>query len=188
MNKIETRFTLISLIRLLLMVSLLSMTSMAFASTVIRADLPQVAQKSQLVFEGQVISQQVRYAANGDPFTYFTFQILDVIKGSYTASTIELAYMGGMNANGDILQVTDMQMPAVGEHGIYFVESLTRQQVHPLYGWQQGHYLVIPSQAGASARVVPVTNGANVFSRARVVAPSLGQFKQQIRALAGAPQ
>jgi len=158
--------------------------SCASASVVEQVTLPQVVQGSQLIFEGQVISKQVRYAPNGDPFTYFTFRILDVIKGNYTAPTIELGFMGGPTSNGLILQISDMRMPEVGEHGIYFVESLARQQVHPLYGWQQGHYLVTPPQAGAPARVVPT----NAPPGAMISAPTLMQFKQQVRALAGGGQ
>jgi len=155
--------------------------SCASASVVQRVSLPQVVQGSQLVFEGKVISKQVRIASNSRPFTYFTFQVLDVIKGAYAAPTIELGYMGGPTPDGLVMQISDMRMPKVGEHGIYFVESINRQQVHPLYGWQQGHYLVVMPQAGALSRVVPVNAPANAMT----AAPSLIQFKQQVRALAG---
>ena len=43
-------------------------------------------------------------------------------------------------------------MPESGESGIYFVESLTRVQVHPLVGWEQGHFL-LASQAGGTTIV-----------------------------------
>lgn len=165
---------------LLLLISTAFIIPYASASTVQQITLSQAAQTAAFIFEGQVISKQVRYAQNGEPFTFFTFQILDVIKGSHPAVTIEIGYMGGTNADGLTLQVSDMRMPELGEHGVYFVESLTRQQVHPLFGWQQGHYLVMPAQANTAAKVVPVETP----SGAMVVAPSLNQFKQQVRALA----
>jgi len=173
--------TLVQGVTALLLGGALFTASCASASVVKQVGLSQVVQNSQLVFEGQVISQQQRYAPNGDPFTYFTFKVLAVIKGTYMLPTIELGYMGGTTPSGLVMRITDMRMPNVGEHGIYFVESLIRQQVHPLYGWQQGHYLVTPPNAGGPARVMPV----NAPPGAMLAAPSLSQFKQQIRAMAG---
>jgi hypothetical protein len=53
-----------------------------------------------------------------------------------------------------------MQIPELGEQGIYFVESLARDQVHPLYGWTQGHLRLSRSKGGAlnvlTAQGVPV--------------------------------
>jgi hypothetical protein len=54
-----------------------------------------------------------------------------------------------------------MQLPQEGEHGIYFVESLERLQVHPLYGWSQGHFIVEHDATGIQRimtnRRLPVT-------------------------------
>ena len=166
---------------LLLLINMVLPMPHANASEVQQVTLAQAAQKSQLIFEGQVVSKRESLAANGDPYTYFTFKILSVIKGGYALPTIELGYMGGTTADGFVMKISDMRMPKVGEHGIYFVESLTRQQVHPLYGWQQGHYLVIPASVGTPARVIPVNTPAG----AATAAPSLAQFKQQVRSLAG---
>jgi hypothetical protein len=33
-------------------------------------------------------------------------------------------------------------IPALGEQGIYFVESLSADMLNPLLGWSQGHYLI----------------------------------------------
>jgi hypothetical protein len=41
-----------------------------------------------------------------------------------------------------------MDYPTLGEHGIYFVESLNRRQVHPLYGWAQGHFIAHADESG----------------------------------------
>jgi len=54
------------------------------------------------------------------------------------------------------LEVSDMRMPEVGERGIYFVETLNEQQIHPLFGWQQGHYLVITNQQTGQEMVIPI--------------------------------
>lgn len=35
-----------------------------------------------------------------------------------------------------------MVYPKLGERGIYFVESLSQQNINPLMGWSQGHFLI----------------------------------------------
>jgi hypothetical protein len=39
-------------------------------------------------------------------------------------------------------------MPAIGEHGIYLVESTGQAMLNPLIGWDQGHFLVAKDKAG----------------------------------------
>jgi hypothetical protein len=78
-------------------------------------------------------------------------EIKDIIKGEYH-SNITLRFLGG--TVGDLtLAVTDMRLPQQGEHGIYFVESLERFQVNPLYGWSQG-YFIVERDATGSERVM----------------------------------
>jgi hypothetical protein len=92
--------------------------------------------------------------------TYVTFRILDIIKGNYPQDTLILRFLGGTVGNVT-MGVSDMVLPEPGEHGIYFVESLKRMQVHPLYGWSQGHFLVRPDKTGTNRVLtrsrVPVT-------------------------------
>ena len=114
----------------------------ADASTIMKANLDQVAKESELIFEGRAVSKETRPSPiSGKPFTYFTFDIIDLIKGSYSNPTIEIGFMGGTLGN-ITLEVSDMRMPEIGERGIYFVENIGEQQIHPLFGWQQGHYLL----------------------------------------------
>ena len=47
------------------------------------------------------------------------------------------------------MHISDMLLPERGEHGIYFIESLEKMQVHPLYGWSQGHFIVGYDAAGS---------------------------------------
>jgi hypothetical protein len=69
------------------------------------------------------------------------FRVLDVIKGP-ALSQVSLVFSGG-TAGGITVAVGEMQIPNLGEEGVYFVESLQRNQVNPLYGWQQGQFLVL---------------------------------------------
>ena len=132
----------------------------SYAATVLQISVREMLNKSELVFEGHV----TRVESRMDPpatliHTYVTFQIFDVIKGARPDQTIELSFLGG-TVDGRTLAVPGMQIPELGEQGIYFVESLARDQVHPLYGWAQGHLRLSPSKGGAlnvlTAQGVPV--------------------------------
>lgn len=145
------------------------------ASTVLELSFDKVCQDAEFVFEGMVISKETR-SLNGKPFTYFTFQIIEVIKGSYIGSTVELGFMGGQSGDST-LKVSGMRMPEEGERGIYFVENLSVQQVHPLCGWQQGHYLVLSDQSSGVEKVVPVQKNPSAMTNVL----TLNEFKQAVR-------
>ena len=128
----------------------------ANATVILKKSFSQVIHGSELIFEGRVVSKETRpLPINDKPFTFFIIEIIDIIKGSYPHTTIETGYMGGRI--GELtLEVSDMRMPEVGERGIYFVETLNEQQIHPLFGWQQGHYLVITNQQTGQEMVIPI--------------------------------
>ncbi len=158
-------------------------TNQTKATTILELSFDQVCQGSELIFEGRIASKETRPSpTDGKPFTYFTFQIMEVIKGSYTGSTVELGFMGGQL--GDLtLKVSGMQMPEMGERGIYFVENLSVQRIHPLCGWQQGHCLVISDKQTGQDMVIPVEDKDSVKanSLALTQAPTSEVFKQNIR-------
>jgi hypothetical protein len=70
-----------------------------------------------------------------------------------------------------------MRLPAVGEVGIYFVESLRERQVHPLVGWSQGHFLERNEEktgppgvfTPAGKAVLGIGSDASVVQRRRVL-------------------
>ncbi len=120
----------------------------ALALSVLAVSLEQLSTRSELVFEGAVISVQ----STLDPdqvgiHTFVTFRVVDVIKGEYLEDELVLRFLGG--TVGDIrVEVADSTFPAVGEEGIYFVESLSRFQVNPFYGMDQGHFLILTESRG----------------------------------------
>ncbi len=152
-----------------------------------KVDMDALARQSELIFEGEVLSKAVRPSPyTGQPCTYFLFRIIDVIKGSYAQPRIRLCFAGG-TLNGVTLRVSDMTMPTVGETGIYFVATLKGEPVHPLLGWQQGHYL-IRKDASNRKKVVPAfpepgaAGGASLKKPAGLEnAPDVDTFKQMIR-------
>ncbi len=157
------------------------------ASTVLKVSFEEVCQGAELIFEGRVVSKESRLSpTTGNPFTYFTFEIIDVIKGSYRSNIIELGFMGGPKGEY-VMTVSDMRMPELNEHGIYFVESLSQQQVHPFCGWSQGHYLVVTDKNVNDEIVVSVDSFDSDMTKASISditeAPTLIDFKNTIKNL-----
>lgn len=110
----------------------------AHATTVKEIAIDELATTAEFIFEGRCIDTTTQQVSNSRFIkTVATFEVIDVIKGNYSELTIQLDYLGG-KLNGKELKVGDMQLPEVDDHGIYFVEKLNEQQVHPLLGWDQG--------------------------------------------------
>ncbi|MEE9397294.1 MAG: hypothetical protein V3V31_09810 [Methylococcales bacterium] len=132
-----------------------------FASSYKQLTIEEVIDRSELIFEGQVINKEYRKSFdNGRVYTYVTFEVLDVIKGHYDESVMELRYPGG-RLGDRVLVVDDMDIPELSESGVYFVKSLEQKYVHPLAGWAQGHFLIENDKDGVgrivSAGHKPVT-------------------------------
>lgn len=142
------------------MALLLMPISYGNASSVLEVSLNEMLQQSQFVFEGTVTAIEAKENSQKRIHTYVTFEIKDIIKGKYHSNTITLSFLGG--TVGDVtMAVSGMKFPQMGEHGIYFVESLERVQVHPLYGWSQGHFIVERDVTGSERimtnRRLPIT-------------------------------
>ena len=130
------------------LVATVVLTCGLWASTVIRVSIQEMVATSEFVFEGTVIGQEVvRPDGSSNIFTRVTFAVSDVLKGDYDVSTVSLYFMGG-TIGPLTLSISDMQIPNNGERGIYFVESIAKRQVHPLYGWNQGRFLILNDRAG----------------------------------------
>jgi len=189
-----------------LIVLVASMVLAAFGSIVEQVTIEQMLKNSELVFEGTVIGiNPQRSGPYSRIETQITFRVNDIVKGSFNEPAITLTFLGG--TIGPVVQtVADMHMPGYGERGVYFVESLQRKQVHPLYGWEQGHFIVqtagngsqiVTSRTGAavvalqtgSSRVSEFSNGVAVGvqlagNSAGSQAMTVGRFKQELRQLA----
>jgi hypothetical protein len=117
------------------------------ATSIREVSMNEMLTKSQFVFEGTVTAIEERENQQKRIHTYVTFEIKDIIQGKYHSKVITLRFLGG--TVGDVtMAVSGMTYPQMGEHGIYFAESLDRFQVNPLYGWSQGHFIVERDLAG----------------------------------------
>ncbi len=165
----------------------------ASASTVLEMSFAQVVEHSELVFEGRVQSVEPQILGDGRIYTFVEFEILDVVKGAYTDTQIQLSFLGGELA-GKGMFVTDMKIPLVGETGLYFVESLSQAQVNPFVGWSQGHYLIetLPDNSRVVTTVAnetvialdaptsqaPTTSAMNSFSKGKAKGVLIQQQNQ----------
>ncbi|GAB6067745.1 hypothetical protein JCM13664_10630 [Methylothermus subterraneus] len=119
----------------------------ASATSVREVSLQEMLERAELVFEGEVVRVRGGETLDQRPFTRIEFRVLDVIKGRYERPTLTLDFLGG-ESGAKRLAIEAMDYPALGERGIYFVESLTTRLVHPLYGWSQGHFVAYPDESG----------------------------------------
>ena len=118
------------------------------ASTVAPVSVREMAGGSEFVFEGRVILlEAVRSEGSKNIYTRVLFEVTDVLKGDHDRPTVALDFMGG-TIGSLTLSISDLQLPKKGERGIYFVESRQRRQVHPLYGWNQGRFLILDDRDG----------------------------------------
>ena len=71
--------------------------------------------------------------------------LVDVVE-SQVAAPAEVEEQRGAVLGGEVdersLWVAESNIPKVGEHGVYFVESLEGFYVNPILGWAQGHFLI----------------------------------------------
>ncbi len=130
-----------------LILLLMIFCSSIYAASVRQVSMDQMLGACDLVFQGRVTAIEARQNEQRRIHSYVTFAIEEVIKGQYSADQITLSFVGG-TVGGITMAVSDMQLPEIGERGVYFVESLQRSQVNPLYGWSQGHFLVERDEAG----------------------------------------
>jgi hypothetical protein len=150
---------------LLSLVLLCLVTAPALATTVLQLSFSEVVDHAELIFEGHVSKVETIQTGPRSIHTRVTFDVINVIKGSYLEPEISLQFLGG-EVDGRRLVVQGMQVPETGETGIFFVESLQEALIHPLVGWSQGHFLLEADQRGASrvltADHAPVTGLALV--------------------------
>ena len=125
------------------------------ATSVSEVTVKEMLQNAELVFEGKVTAIEVHETVHGMIRTRVTFTVVDVIKGNLKDDSITLGFLGG-ESKGKRVTVSRMQLPELNERGIYFVESPGRNQVHPLYGWSQGH-LKLLRDSGDVERVTTAT-------------------------------
>jgi hypothetical protein len=110
-------------------------------ATILSLDTKELVNKSEIVFEGEVINTRSERNKQGRIHTFVNFHIIDVIAGNTnTGGQLELRFTGGI-VDGHALDV-GIKIPKEGESGIYFVERVRVGLINPLLGWDQGHFTI----------------------------------------------
>lgn len=130
-----------------LFILLLFFVCAAHASSVRQVSMTDMAQKSALVFEGTVVSVTTHQNDRGAIVTTIVFDVIDVLKGQWSDAQLQLDFLGG-KFQGKTMSVSDIHYPALGEKGIYFVESTDTPMINPLLGWDQGRFIVEKDSLG----------------------------------------
>jgi hypothetical protein len=175
----------------------------ATASSVRSVSMDDMIDRSEVVFEGRVLGRRFAEGGSGGMRTCVRFEVLDVVKGADLASPLELCFAGGRSKDGVSRSIAGLDLPAPGEHGVYFVESLADGRLSPIFGWDQGRFLVgrngEVNTAGGRAVVgldgdadgSAISNGVARGARAAqpgargVAAMDVDAFKARVRELAG---
>jgi hypothetical protein len=166
----------------------MSLATSAYGTTLISLSVNSLSEQAEFVFEGEVISVEAQRSGNrGLVNTYVTFRVIDILKGNAGATDIELKFLGG-SLNGEVLEVNGSRLPRLGEHGIYFVESLSRNLINPLLGWSQGHYLIktvagIESMTTVDAKPIIAISPAEADSDPQTSGVSTGAASARSRIL-----
>ena len=144
--------------------------SLSLATTIRAVTFEELLQNAEFVFEGQVIAVESVMPPNSRlPSTCVSFEINEVLKGSRTDDTVDLCFLGGISGEYTV-HVANMQYPKLDEKGIYFVKSLAHQSANPLFGWEQGHFL-IETDSYTSREYIVTATGQPVTGIELEVAP-----------------
>ncbi len=133
-------------ITLLAFLWMFRLASPAAASTVEQVHLSEMLSRSELIFEGRVVGHSIELVGSGMR-TWVEFAVDDVVRGPRVGPTLTLAFLGG-SRDGMTFEVVGLRVPEVGEHGIYFIESVRRLLVNPIYGWDQGRLRILRDAKG----------------------------------------
>jgi hypothetical protein len=129
----------------------------ASATTMLRADLPELAQTSDAIVHGTVRRVESRWSGDGRRIvTDVEIQVTEALKGQ-AASTVLVTQPGGQV--GDIGQrVSGLAAFTPGEEVVVFLERRGKTAFR-VSGMAQGKYQVQRTEGGKSAMAVPEPTG-----------------------------
>lgn len=151
----------------------------ASATTLLAIGFGDAVQRAETVVEAQVRSVRTEWPpGQPHPQTWVELSTLAVLAGS-APDTIRLRFVGG-EVDGRRVEVAESPIPAQGERGVFFIESLDRPMLNPLFGWKQG-LLRLRKDAAGTWRVFSADGDAVTGIDARAKAAS-GQFSSGVAA------
>ena len=136
-------------------------TSTAYATTVLKMSLKDLARKSDAVVMARVEDQVARYDADKEIYTYITLKVLDPVKGSHMDDLITIRQLGGIVGNIASV-VPGMPTFQKGDEVVVFLTQRDKAGYPGIMGLQQGKYTISQDQNGAK-RVRNELNGTTLI-------------------------
>ncbi|QRK07952.1 hypothetical protein JQX13_49695 [Archangium violaceum] len=159
----------------------------ASATSMLRADLPELAQTADSIIHGTVRRVESRWSGDGRRIvTDVEIQVTEALKGQ-AGSTVLVTQPGGRV--GDIGQrVSGLASFSPGEEVVLFLER-RGPQAFRVSGMAQGKYKVQRTEGGTSAMAVPEPTGDSLLldpetrqpTRSSLRAMTLPELKASIR-------
>lgn len=115
------------------------LTAASQATTVLPVEVSEAVDTAELIFTGHVVTLETATSRDGlYPFTFVTFEIAEVIKGSVDGTDLTLRFEGGdLEELKETLEVVGMPQFELGNEVLLFVQS-NGTAACPLVGWWQG--------------------------------------------------
>ena len=183
----------------LVALSLVLLSSPAWATTVLEKSFPELVQDAEVIAIGTVTAIEAEWnAQKRAPFTLVTFSDLEILKGEAGQTELTLHFLGGPTPDGLIMQIAGVPQFRLGERSVIFCVGNQHNSV-PLVGMWQGVYRVVfdaergietvHNHAGQPVTALPTEEGRILHDEAPIVqeqkeaqqeAMSLGTFTQMI--------
>jgi len=153
--------------------ALFGASSRVEATTVIPMDVAELSDQADLVFTGTALKTRVVRAEDGDPYTFVTFAVHDLLKGWTMERQIDLRFSGGDTGDGTV-SFEGMPKFEQGKSYLLFVHG-NGSLLCPVLGWWQGQFR-FDREPGSGKQVLLDSNGATLQGVAQ------GRFQRAERA------
>lgn len=108
------------------------------ATALVPMDAAALADQAELVFTGTAVQSRVVLSKDGEPYTFVTFAVHDVLKGWTMERQLALRLSGGETESG-VVRLEGMPRFEQGETYLLFVNG-NGSLMCPVLGWWQGQF------------------------------------------------
>ena len=130
--------------------------------------------------------------ANPVPYTFVTYQLIRVVRGTPTSATLRVRYLGGPDGRGHIVEPSEVPIFQVGDEDILFFQG-NGEAGCPLVSCVQGRYRILneavydgtgaPVRAIQDGRVIASGAMPSAFATVSYPAPSFDELIKSPEAL-----
>jgi hypothetical protein len=143
------------------------------ATTIVPMDAAELSDRAELVFTGTAVQTRVVRSKDGEPYTFVTFAVHDLLKGWTMERQIDLRFSGG-ETEGGVVSFEGMPQFEKGKSYLLFVQG-NGTLLCPVLGWWQGQYR-FDREPGSGKQILVDSEGAQLRG------VSQGRFQRAERA------